>query len=1413
MNVLILGGSYFLGPQIVAAFQLQGWNVSLLNRGSRPVDGTEQLVADRDFEDQFREALGQRTFDAVVDVSCYTKQQAAVASRVLAGRAKSLTLVSTAAVYAHDGPEPRQEDEPTGSPTLWGEYGIGKSEAEEEYLGRGPTPAVTVLRASYIYGPGALDSREMRLWQLVRADRDVVLPGDGSTQIQLLHVKDFAAAVLQSVELAQPESSRVYNVAGQSLLLRDLVALAHNLADGSATTTSEADSDQSATLALPYPAIHCNLDTTKIERELGWRGTIALEDGLAETFSADAANYPVRDQWTSAARMGARRCFRTLAGVPEVVDAEIVPVGDQGLDAYVATNASLDLKALAETLRSAAGCPVEVRRVPAIPLSPSGRVDLEELRALPQVEGQEDERVASESMPALVTGTRPALVEMPSREDLPSDPPNLRSALEQAANETPEHSVTSYRSDGRRVDFTYQQLAEAAHEVAGRLHAQGLQPGDLALLPVGEVDDFIRTFWGCVVAGVVPVPIAKAILVRDADRLAGILSLLDGCWTLAEDELHELARIALEDHPPALSRLRNPNADETASGWTPPTVRPDEQALMLLTSGSTGVPKGVPLTHRNVLSRTFAAAEEYELGSCDPLLNFLPMDHVTGLVMMHVAALCLGQPQVQVAPEIVLGDPLRWIDLLSEHKVVITFAPNFAFAEVNRALNTERGHGPWNLNDLRVIINAGEAVNTQTAGDFTSALEPHGLRLSAMVPTWGMSETTSGTTSTFEFERWLAEGRETCPVGRPLPGMALRVVDHADEILLEGQVGHLQVRGPMVIDRYAGSPQITKDSFTSDGWFRTGDMGTLIDGQLALTGRSKEVVVINGNNVSCQEIEALVQRVPGVRHGYAAACLHRPRGAQTDGFVVIFAVADETEAMLVIAEVRRKLASEGGLSPVEVLVTEPDAIPRTNIGKVRRTELAAEYQEGTLPVLASDRLAAIRPVSLGWHHRVDESGVPAGGLGTVLLTVGQAGLGEAVVASIRSTSADVLVVADSASPGTPGQTVIDTASEEAWTALLMSLHEDGRAPDVIALTGTYETAGAPARTGEWQAVRAATVAVAEALNESRIPTVAFFRSCDECSRRQVPYLPEGVSLTSGTPSSFVLLDGGDLQSDAADALAALRSSRLDPVVRYERGARSVPWSWSVAVPSEDAPLTNSGSYATIGGDESFWSEVQGSAGVKTQPYSVNSSAPEQHAGVLALLPEVGSGFPFNGLVSHQDLHLAVGMTGDAETPLHVVVEAAGGVRRAQEQSLLAGAFASGRNAAAVPASEQEMQACVIRGGDRGGTAHDTSSAATDVMLRIWSDLLRQPVRASDNVFNCGADSMRVLRFTRVCEEAGWHVDALDVFAGQTVEEMAAMARAVGPGVPGSSIDDLPDVEIGGDEEERRLIEARLNRGV
>lgn len=400
---------------------------------------------------------------------------------------------------------------------------------------------------------------------------------------------------------------------------------------------------------------------------------------------------------------------------------------------------------------------------------------------------------------------------------------------------------------------------------------------------------------------------------------------------------------------------------------------------------------------------------------------------------------------------------------------------------------------------------------------------------------------------------------------------------------------------------------------------------------------------------------------------------------------------------------------------------------------------------------------------------------------------------------------------DQALPETEG-TLIDTTSARQWTALLQSLHRQGRAPGVIALTGPYE-AGGRAGSDEWRAVLQATAALAESSDTPRTAVVAYVRACRECSRARVPYLPEGFRPTPGAAASLVLLAGGDGTDAAADAHAALRDDRLDPVVRYRRGTREVPWAWSGGTLEAAAALPRSGTYATVGGDAPLWSQLSELTGVTTEPCPDDPAVRGPYTGVLALLPGSGAAHPFGGLVAHEDLHGAVHRAEEAGVPLRVVVGAADATRDGRTAGLLAEAFTHGGAASLLPASEEEMRACAIRGEQPGSAPADGPATVADVMRRIWSALLRRPVGAEENVFAIGADSMMVQRFLHACGEAGWRLDAFEVFSGQTVEQMSALARPVGPDAPATSRDAPSAVEVGADDDERLLIEARLNGGV
>ncbi|WP_344098253.1 AMP-binding protein, partial [Streptomyces stramineus] len=290
-------------------------------------------------------------------------------------------------------------------------------------------------------------------------------------------------------------------------------------------------------------------------------------------------------------------------------------------------------------------------------------------------------------------------------------------------------------------------------------------------------------------------------------------------------------------------------------------AQPEDVILMLLTSGSTGLPKAVQLTHRNVLTRAAATAEMNALTDQDVSFNWIPLDHVTGVVMFHLRDVYLGCRQIHALTSWILEDPLRWIDISDRHRVSIIWAPNFAFGLVAEQAHrmTDR---TWDLTPVRLAMNAGEVVVAATARRFLEALKPFGLPQNVMHPCWGMSETSSVVTDTI-LPAHAPDGEELfVSCGKPYPGFAMRVVDDHDTLVAEGTVGRLQVRGTTVTGGYHDNDKANTESFTPDGWFETGDLAFLRNGEMYITGRAKDVIIVNGVNHYSHEIESCAEELP-----------------------------------------------------------------------------------------------------------------------------------------------------------------------------------------------------------------------------------------------------------------------------------------------------------------------------------------------------------------------------------------------------------------------------------------------------------------------------------------------------------------------------------------------------------------------
>ncbi|MFP2957029.1 SDR family NAD(P)-dependent oxidoreductase [Myxococcus sp. 1LA] len=543
---------------------------------------------------------------------------------------------------------------------------------------------------------------------------------------------------------------------------------------------------------------------------------------------------------------------------------------------------------------------------------------------------------------ALAEG-RPALIDSGPRRMPDGAPRTLIELLRQAVEHSPGLVITFVDVQGQRETLTFSALWDEALRLWGGLQSHGAKAGDRVMLAMERPGDFVRGFWACTLGGVVPVPLAlPASLERSQPGVARLFSVSERLGTplvltdaRAAAPLKEagLRAIALE----ALSE---------AEPGRPASVEPEAPAILSFTSGSTGRPKGVVLTHANLM----AMGEGMVAGGWylpeDLGVSWMPLDHVAGTSYPHLLALRTRTPHVLVARDYVLADVLRWLDLLTEFGGTMSWAPNFAYGLVADRL--ERGERrTWRLEQVRVLGCGGESVLPATLRRFSEPLRDSGLREDAVCPAWGMAETSSYFTMTRGVRSHPVEG--ATELGPPPVGAALRVVDDADVVVPEGQVGHLQAKGAQVLSGYLDDAELNARSFTADGWFRTGDMAVIQDGQMAIAGRQKEVLILHGNNVYPQDIEEVVESVPGVLPSYTVACPTRSGAAQTDELTVCFVPTPDAPPLAeLLRSIREKVGRVLGFHVAHLLPLARQQVPRTELGKRGRTELRRRFEAGEL---------------------------------------------------------------------------------------------------------------------------------------------------------------------------------------------------------------------------------------------------------------------------------------------------------------------------------------------------------------------------------------------------------------------------------------------------------------------------------
>jgi acyl-CoA synthetase (AMP-forming)/AMP-acid ligase II/thioesterase domain-containing protein/NAD(P)-dependent dehydrogenase (short-subunit alcohol dehydrogenase family)/acyl carrier protein len=535
----------------------------------------------------------------------------------------------------------------------------------------------------------------------------------------------------------------------------------------------------------------------------------------------------------------------------------------------------------------------------------------------------------------------------------PGNPSNLAGALERAARQHPAHGIIYLDMAGKSRLQAYPELLDEAARILAGLQARGLRPGQTVIFQLEHNHDFIPAFWACALGGFVPVPVSIS---PTYEQPHNVLAKLRNAWSM-------LGRPPILSGSALAPRLKAFGAREDLPGFAVETVdqlrlsppgrawhpaQPDDLALLLLTSGSTGLPKAVRQTHRNLLAWAASVVQACGFDDQDVSINWMPLDHVGGLVMFHLRDVVAGCRQAHAPTESVLQRPLVWLESIERFHATITWAPNFAFGLVNEQAGELAGRR-FDLSSMRFILNGGEAIVSKTARRFLELLAPHGLPPAAMRPAWGMSETCSSVTFSRRFAlATTSDNAAFVEVGEPIPGVQVRIVDQHDFPVSTGKIGRLQIRGISITEGYHQNPEANQASFTADGWFITGDLGVVKDGMLSITGREKDVIIINGVNFYSHELESMVEEIEGVEVSFTAACAVRQPGENTDQVAIFFCPTAAAEARLpeVVKTIRSTVSRKESVSPDFIVPLSKADIPKTAIGKIQRAQLKQQFEAG-----------------------------------------------------------------------------------------------------------------------------------------------------------------------------------------------------------------------------------------------------------------------------------------------------------------------------------------------------------------------------------------------------------------------------------------------------------------------------------
>ncbi len=569
------------------------------------------------------------------------------------------------------------------------------------------------------------------------------------------------------------------------------------------------------------------------------------------------------------------------------------------------------------------------------------------------------------------------------------------------ANRNADRSITYHESESGQRVVRYSELYERALGILHHLQRLGARPGDRLLLFLASNEAFIDAFWAGILGGIVPVPVAPGISDEHRHKLLRIAAQLGAPFLYTERRLLERIRNFADEHQlqQAYARLVQrafvtDDLVDVARAGRVHAARAEDTAFVQYSSGSTSSPKGVVLTHANLLANMRGTTIAVRYTDQDVGLSWMPLTHDMGLIGFHIYLVGNRINMHQMATELFVRRPVLWLQTAARVRATLLCSPNFGYRHYLKVLG-DRPLDALDLSSVRVIFNGAEPISLALCDEFMDRCAPARLARTAMFPVYGLAEASVAVSfpplgsayHASHFDRHqLNPGQQVAlvpagdrsaltlvAVGNTIPYCELRIAGDDEAILPDEHVGHIQIRGANVTAGYLDAPEANAAVHTADGWLRTGDLGAIHAGELYITGRHKEILFVNGQNYYPHDLEALALEVPGVELGKIVVSGVRASGAESDALVVFVLNRGELADFLPLAQrVARRIGEHAGLEVSAVVPVR--RIPKTTSGKVQRHLLEEEYLAG-----ANDAdLAALRALATQAGVALDgSSGVEA----------------------------------------------------------------------------------------------------------------------------------------------------------------------------------------------------------------------------------------------------------------------------------------------------------------------------------------------------------------------------------------------------------------------------------------------------